>query len=47
MTAFPAFFGDAEYQFKLTPALVLELERKTGAGIGTLCSRVFAKQFAQ
>ncbi len=45
--SFPAFFGDNEHEFKLTPALVLELERKTGAGIGALCSRVFAKQFAQ
>jgi hypothetical protein len=42
-----AFFGDAEYDFRLTPSLVIELETKIGAGIGALCSRVFAKQFAQ
>lgn len=42
-----AFFGDAEYNFRITPSLVIELEHKTGVGIGALCSRVFAKQFAQ
>src|SRR6267378_8636300 len=49
MTVAPhrAFFGDAEYDFRITPRLVIELEHKTGAGIGALCSRVFAKQFAQ
>jgi hypothetical protein len=47
MTPFQAFFGDAEYQFKLTPALIIELEAKCGVGIGALCSRVFARQFAQ
>jgi hypothetical protein len=49
MTATPhrAFFGDAEYDFRITPRLVIELEHKTGAGIGSLCSRVFARQFAQ
>ncbi len=41
-----AYFGDAEYDFRITPTLVIELEHKTGAGIGALCSRVFAKQFA-
>ncbi|MEW9838082.1 gene transfer agent family protein [Mesorhizobium marinum] len=35
-----AFFGDAERTFTLTPELVVELERKTGTGIGTLCQRV-------
>jgi hypothetical protein len=35
-----AFFGDAERTFTLTPQLVVELERKTGTGIGTLCIRV-------
>lgn len=49
MTAVPhrAFFGDADYDFRITPNLVIELEHKTGAGIGNLCSRVFTKQFAQ
>jgi len=42
-----AFFGDAEYPFRLSPALIIELEHKTGAGIGTLCSRIFNRQFAQ
>ena len=48
MTAPPtAFFGDAEYPFRLSPALIIELEHKTGAGIGALCARIFNRQFAQ
>ncbi len=39
------FFGDAEYEFKLTSAMVLELERTTGTGIGALCRKVFSGQF--
>jgi hypothetical protein len=45
--AHTAFFGDAEYPVRLTPALVIELEHKTGAGIGALCIRIFNRQFAQ
>lgn len=41
-----AFFGDGEHAFALPADLIIELERKTGAGIGTLCKRVFAGQFA-
>ena len=37
-----AFFGDGEKQFLLTPEMIVELERKTGAGIGGLCRRLFA-----
>jgi hypothetical protein len=40
-----AFFGDGERDFKLTPELIVELERKTGAGIGGLCRRLFAGEF--
>lgn len=40
------FFGDAEYAFKLSPDLVMELERKTGAGIGGLSRRFFAGEFS-
>lgn len=47
MPAFTQFLGDGDYQFKLTPTAVIELESKCGAGIGTICSRVFARQFAQ
>jgi hypothetical protein len=49
MTVVPhtAFFGDAEYAFKLPPALIIELEHKTGVGIGALCARIFNRQFAQ
>ena len=39
------FFGDGERDFALSPELILELERKTNAGIGALCQRVFARQF--
>lgn len=39
------FFGDAEHNFRLTPKLIGELERLTGAGIGTLCKRLFAGDF--
>lgn len=35
-----AFFGEREQHFALTPELILELERKTGAGIGSLCTRI-------
>lgn len=44
-TTHRAFFGDAERAFALTPPLVLELERTTGAGVGALCQRVFAGAF--
>ncbi len=40
-----AFFGDADYQFRITPSLVLELERATDAGIGALCRRLFRGDF--
>lgn len=40
-----AFFGDAERTFRLTPDLIVELERKTGAGIGGLARRFFASEF--
>ncbi|WP_440408687.1 gene transfer agent family protein [Neorhizobium petrolearium] len=41
-----SFFGDAERAFLLTPDLILELERKTGAGIGGLSRRFFAGEFS-
>lgn len=47
MTPHRAYFGDAEYQFVLTSVMVIELERKTGVGIGALCTRVFNRQFVQ
>jgi len=40
-----AFFGDGERDFKLPPDLIVELERKTGSGIGGLCRRLFAGDF--
>lgn len=41
-----AFFGDGEYTFRLTPALIAELEQKCGP-LGMVCQRVFNRQFAQ
>jgi hypothetical protein len=35
-----AFFGDREREFRLTPKLVQELERLTGAGLGELIERL-------
>ena len=40
------WFGDAERSFALTPILIEELERKTGAGIGAVAKRLFAGQFS-
>ena len=40
-----AFFGDREYDFLLTPAMIVELERVTGTGIGALCARLLARDF--
>lgn len=39
------FFGDAEHDFHLTPALVMELERRAGSGIGALYKRFLASDF--
>ena len=39
------FFGDGEHDFLLTPEMIVELERKTGSGIGSLCRRLFAGDF--
>jgi hypothetical protein len=41
-----AFFGDAEYTFRLTPALIVELERNCGP-LGMIFERVRHRQFAQ
>lgn len=40
-----AWFGDAEHEFELTDAVIEELERLTGTGIGTLFLRLVASQF--
>ena len=39
------FFGDREHDFALPPALILELERLTGQGIGGLSRRLMAGDF--
>ncbi|ODS55504.1 MAG: hypothetical protein ABS40_10120 [Agrobacterium sp. SCN 61-19] len=41
-----SFFGDIQRAFLLTPDLIIELERKTGAGIGGLSRRFFAGEFS-
>ena len=46
MTKLIRFFGDADYEFGLTPETIPELERLTNAGIGALCIRLFAGQFS-
>jgi hypothetical protein len=40
------FFGDRAHDFRLTPDLVMELERITGAGIGSLSRRFFSGDFS-
>jgi hypothetical protein len=44
-TACKTFFGDGEYTFRLTPALLTELESRRGA-IALVSARVWNKQFA-
>lgn len=44
-TTHRAFFGDAERDFTLAPALILELERVTGSGIGGLFNRLMTRDF--
>jgi hypothetical protein len=40
-----AYFGDGEKNFALTTEMILELERKTGVGIGTVYSKLASAQF--
>jgi len=40
MTTYTAFFGDGDKTFALPSHLIVELERKTNTGIGTLCLRI-------
>lgn len=40
------FFGDAERMFRLTPELIIELERVSGMGIGSICKQLFAGNFS-
>lgn len=45
MITHTAFFGDAERSFALTDDMILELEAKTGHGIGTLYQRAVNMTF--
>lgn len=44
-TSHRAFFGDRECTFRLSPAMIRELERITGQGIGGFIQRLFAYEF--
>ncbi|MCE7029535.1 gene transfer agent family protein [Jiella avicenniae] len=46
MTTHRAFFGDAHYDFALKAPQIAELQHLCGAGIGTLCQRIFRGDFA-
>lgn len=43
--SFRTFFGDQDRTFRLTPDMIVELERKTGRGIGGMCRDLFAGDF--
>lgn len=45
MIATSLFFGDKERTFTLSDDMVIELEAKTGTGIGTLFQRLMAQSF--
>ena len=45
MSEHTAFFGDGEHVFKLTSALITELERLTGTGIGGASKRLIAGEW--
>lgn len=45
MTEHRAFFGDGEKTFALTNNEILELERKTGSGIGLIYQQFVSAQF--
>lgn len=45
MNKLTQFFGDVRRDFHLTPEMIVELERVTGAGIGGLSRRIFSGDF--
>jgi hypothetical protein len=46
MIAHIGFFGDADHTFTLTDPMIVELERLTGQGIGTIYQRAVALAFS-
>src|SRR4051794_5622383 len=44
-TSTTAFLGDRERTFALSAKLIVELERLTGTGVGSLAKNLFAGQF--
>lgn len=47
MTPVEIFFGDGDHKFALNAAQIKELQIQCNATIGTICSRVFTRQFSQ
>lgn len=47
MTPVKLFFGEAGREFALHASQITELERSCNAPIGTICNRVFHRQFSQ
>lgn len=45
MTTHRTFLGDKEHGFRLSPAMIAELEHVTSSGIGGLCQRLFRGDF--
>ena len=45
-TTIARFFGDAEYPLKLTGVQIVELERRSGKGIGAIYSDALAMRFS-
>lgn len=46
MNAHVEFLGDGEKSFRLTIPMIEELQRRTVTPIGTLCRRVFARDYS-
>lgn len=44
-TTYSTFFGDGIHHFRLTPELIVELERLTGHGIGGVFRRLIANDY--
>lgn len=44
-TSYTAFFGDGTYTFRLTGAMIVELESKVASGIGALFQRAVSRSF--
>ena len=45
ITRIETFLGDAKHPFQLTAPMIIELERLTGSGIGTIAKRMFTQDY--